>query len=56
MQVPQVQSAHTQLAQLSEHSSHAQLAWLQVGQVQSEQEQTPHESVQFEHWQVVHSS
>ena len=57
LQVAQVQSAHTQLAQVSppqllqEHT-----LWLQVAQVQSEQSHFAQLSEQLAHEHTVHSS
>lgn len=56
VQVVQVHSAQTQLAQLSEQESHEQVAWLHDGQVHSAHEHTAQESEHFEHWQATHSS
>jgi len=56
LQVAQVQSLQTQLAQLSVQSAQAQAAWLQVAQVHVAQLQAAHESVQSLHAQVAHSS
>lgn len=45
-----------QLLQESEHDAHSQVAWLQVGHVQSAQSHFAQESVQLAHSQVAHSS
>ena len=52
----QVQSAHVQLLQLSVQCAHEHVAWLQVGQVQSLQSQTAHESEQLPQLHALHSS
>jgi hypothetical protein len=52
----QVQSAQVQLLQLSEQCAHEHAEWLQVGQVQSLQSQTAHESEQLPQLQALHSS
>jgi len=45
-----------QLLHESLHDAHSQVAWLQVGQVQSAQSHFAQESEQLAHWQVAHSS
>ncbi|GGM82918.1 hypothetical protein GCM10012275_61830 [Longimycelium tulufanense] len=53
----QVQFWQVQWAQeLPEHDAHWHSAWLHVGQLQSEQLHTAHESEQCSHLQSVHSS
>ncbi|SDI97637.1 hypothetical protein SAMN04488074_101188 [Lentzea albidocapillata subsp. violacea] len=52
----QLQSAHVQFAHESAHPSHAHWAWLQVGQSHSEQSHCAHESVQWAHLHLSHSS
>jgi hypothetical protein len=52
----QVQSAHVQLLQLSLQCAHEHAECLQVGQVQSRQSHTAHESEQLPQLQALHSS
>jgi hypothetical protein len=56
LQVLQVQSLHTQLAQLSEQWAQEHVLWLQVAQVQSVQVQVAQLSLQCAQEQVAHSS
>ncbi|WP_370200327.1 hypothetical protein, partial [Aeromicrobium sp.] len=56
LQVLQVQSLHTQLAQLSEQWAQEQVLWLQVAHVQSVQVQVAQLSLQCAQEQVAHSS
>jgi hypothetical protein len=56
LQVLQVQSLHTQLAQLSEQCAQEQTLWLQVSHVQSVQVQVAQLSEQCAQEQVAHSS
>jgi len=56
LQVGQVQSAHTQFAQLSVQLAHVQVLWLHVTQVQSAQTQVAHTSLHAPHAQMLHSS
>lgn len=44
-----MQSAQMQLLHESEHEAHSQVAWLQVGHVQSAQSHCAQESVQWAH-------
>ncbi|MGH3785467.1 MAG: hypothetical protein ACRDRG_02700 [Pseudonocardiaceae bacterium] len=51
-----MQFIQVQLLQASAQCGHSQMAWLQVGQLQSAQSHWAQESEQFAQLQVLHSS